>query len=121
MKIINEVAERMGVIPKLSLGIKLEGGGVQSTGPHLVTFGKAELVEGKDWKGVARREMKLNLIKDGKKCYYQFPLRGDNGKPHYLLEKLMGVEEGDERVLELKSAGAKKFIEVRLPKEVGRI
>ena len=115
------MADKLGVVPKLSLGIKLEGGGVKSTGPHLVIFAGAELTIGKDWVGKERREMRLNLIEKGRKCYYQFPLRGDNGKPHYLIEKLLGVKEGDQRVLELKSAGAKKFIEVKMVGEVGRI
>ena len=112
----------MGVIPKLSLGIKLEKGGVQSTGPHLVTFVGAEHVVGKDWKsGKERREMRIDLMENGRKCFYQFPIRDDKGQPHYLIAKLMEVKAGDQRVLELKSKGAMKFIEVRVPGEVGRV
>lgn len=122
MKIINEIAGKLGVIPRLSLGIKLEGGGVKSTGPHLVTIVGAKEVTGKDWKtGKDRPEIRLSLLEKGQKFHYFFPVKSDKGTPHYLIEKLMYLKDGSEVILELKSYGAKKIIDVRAPGEIERI
>ena len=122
MKTINEIAGRLGIIPRLSLGIKLEGGGVKSTGPHLVTIVGAKEVTGKDWKtGKDRPEIRLSLLEKGSKYHYFFPVKSDKGVPHYLIEKLMDLKDGAQVILEMKNRGAKTFIDVRAPGEVERI
>ena len=113
MKNLRALQEPMKIYPKLRLGIKLEKGGVKLTGPHKVKFLEEPVtVQGKDDKGQPRKELKFIVEENSIKYRWQIPLLGENGQAHYLLEKLMGVEVGDERILEMKKRGVRNYTDV---------
>lgn len=104
----------MNILPKLRLGTKLEKGGVQSTGPHLVKFlEEPTTTMGKDEQGKPRKELKFIVEEKGIKMRWQIPVLGKDGQPSYLIERLMNIEIGDERILEMSKHGIKNFIDVR--------
>lgn len=119
MKNLQTLATQLNILPKLRLGIKLEGGGVQVTGPHQVKFLEEPVtIMGKDERGAPRKELKFVVEEKGIKYRWQIPILGKDGQPSYLIERLMGVEVGDERILEMKKQGIKNYIDIRLPGEV---
>ena len=115
MENTKRVAEKLKVVPKLKLGVKLEKGGVQSTGPHLVTFLEDMIVNGRDDLGKPRQEIRFTVEESGIKYRWNIPILGKDGNPHYLVEKLMNIEPGQMRILEMKKFGAKNFVDVREP------
>ena len=115
MKNLQILAEKLNVLPKLRLGIKLEKGGVQSTGPHKVKFVEEPTTTmGKDESGKPRQELKFIVEENGIKYRWQTPILGKDGQPSYLIERLLNVEVGDERVLEMRKRGIKNYIDVRM-------
>lgn len=118
MKNLHVLAEQLKILPKLRLGIKLEGGGVQVTGPHQVKFlEEPTTIMGKDEKGQPRKELKFIVEEKGIKYRWHIPILGKDGQPSYLIERLMDIEVGDERILEMKKQGMKNYIDVRMPGE----
>lgn len=122
MKNLHTLAETLHIMPKLRLGVqtlKDDGtkGGVKSTGPHLVKFlEEPTTCMGKDEKGNPRKELKFIVEENSIKFRWQIPILGKDGQPSYLIERLMNIEVGDERILEMCKTGIKNFIDVR---EVG--
>lgn len=118
MKKVQEVAAHLGVVPKLQLGRKLVGGGVESTGPHHVKFVEEPVVVmGKDEKGQPRKEFKFIVEEDGKKYRWHVPILSKEGQPSYMVERTMHIEVGDERIVELMKARGRNYIDVRMPDE----
>lgn len=118
MKNLHLLATQLKIMPKLRLGIKLEKGGVSPTGPHKVKFlEEPTTVMGKDEKGAPRKELKFTVEEDGIKYRWQVPILGKDGQPSYLIERLMNVEVGDERILEMMKQGIKNYIDVRMVDE----
>ncbi len=114
MKNLKLLAEQLNVLPKLRLGIKLEKGGVKSTGLHRVTFvEEPSTVMGRDDSGKPRKELKFIVEEGAIKYRWQIPILGKDGQPSYLIERLMNIEVGDERILEMSRHGAKNYIDVR--------
>ena len=114
MKHTKTVTDTLKIVPKLQLGIKLDGGGVKSTGPHRVRFISDSIVEGVDPEtGKPRKEMKYLVEEDGITKRWHVPIRDKQGNPNYLLERLMGIEEGDEAILEMKRKGIKNYVTVQ--------
>jgi hypothetical protein len=102
------------VLPKLKLGIKLAGGGVKSTGPHHVAFLlEPTVIVGKDDKNVPRKELRFEVEEAGIRYRWQAPIMGKDGQPSYLIEKLMHISVGEERILEMMRNGARNYIDVR--------
>lgn len=114
MKNLQILAEQLNILPKLRLGNKLEKGGVQATGPHHVKFLEEPVtVMGRDEKGAPRKELKFIVEEGNIKYRWQVPILGKDGQPSYLIERLMNIEVGDERILEMCKQGIKNFIDVR--------
>lgn len=113
------LAEQLNVLPKLRLGvqtIKEDGkkGGVKSTGAHHVKFlEEPTTTMGRDENGQPRKELKFIVEENGIKFRWQIPILGKDGQPSYLIERLMHIEIGDERILEMSKHGMKNFIDVR--------
>lgn len=118
MQKVQEIAKQLGVVPKLRLGIKKVGGGVEPTGPHLVKFvQEPTVVMGKDETGKPRKEMKFIVEEGGVQYRWNVPILNKEGQPHYLIERLMDVQVGDQRVLEMCKRGARNYTDVRLSDE----
>ena len=120
MKNLKVLAETLNVLPKLRLGIqtiKEDGkkGGVKSTGAHRVKFlEEPTTTMGRDENGQPRKELKFIVEENGIKFRWQIPILGKDGQPSYLIERLMNIEIGDERILEMSKHGMKNFIDVRM-------
>lgn len=114
MEKVKEVAKAMNVVPKLRLGIKLAGGGVESTGPHKVKFvAEPTIVQGKDEQGNLRKELKFLVSESGNEHRWNVPLLNKEGQPNYLIERLMNVSVGQEMVLEMVRVRGRNYIDVR--------
>jgi hypothetical protein len=117
MKVSQELMKKAGVYPKLRLGIKRDGGGVQSTGPHTVKMVSDKIVTGIDRDTNKPIEyVKYVVEQDGVQKEYRTRLRNkETGELNYLIQHLSQVEEGETVVLEMKKMGMKNYIEVRYP------
>jgi hypothetical protein len=114
MEKVKEVAEKLHILPKLKLGIKLTGGGVKSTGPHHVKFiAEPTIIMGKDDKNLPRKEFRFEVEEAGITYRWQVPIMGKDGQPSYLIEKLMHIAVGDERILEMMKERGRNYIDVR--------
>jgi hypothetical protein len=115
MKKVKEIADYYKIAPKLRLGTKLVGGGVKTTGPHKVKFTEEPtVVMGKDDKGQPRKEMKFLVEEKGVIYRWNVPILNKEGQPNYLIERLMNIEVGDERILEMHRERGRNYIDVRL-------
>ena len=124
-KILNKAVESGNYLPRLSLFVKLEGGGTRSTGKHNVKILGDKVVKARDF--ITKQEIykiELLLEEDGIKKTYSFRMKDkDNpNKPHYLVERFANIEAGTEVVLEgKKSATGGKYVDVQVvgePQEV---
>ena len=112
------MATELGVRPELKLG---QGSPPTSTGPHTVKLLKAKEVKATNFKTKAEyRAIALLLEENGIEMTYEFPLfkdgdKGGTSKPHYLFNRLVGIANGTEVVMELKKEGAITFIDVKIP------
>lgn len=114
MEKVKELAEKMKYLPKLRLGTKLPKGGVQSTGPHKVKFLEEPVfVKGTDDRGKERDEMKFVVEENGQKFRWNVPILNKEGKPSHLMDGLMEVKVGDERILEILKFGSKNYTSMR--------
>lgn len=113
MENVKKLADKMGVVPRLKLGIKTDKG-VQSNGAHRVKFlAEPTFIKGKDFKGNEQEQMKF-IVEEGMMKYaWIVPIKGKDGQASYLIQHLMDIEVGDERILEMKRHGAQNHIEVR--------
>ena len=129
MKNLRALAEPLKIYPKLRLGMQKIVAGefdknnnpktiIVPTGPHRVKFLEEPVTTmGKDDKGLPRKELKFIVEEDGVKYRWQIPLLNKEGQPSYLIERLMNVEVGDERILEMMKAGIKNYVDVRAADE----
>lgn len=114
MEKVKEIAKTLNILPKLRLGIKQAGGGVKSTGAHRVKFvAEPTVVMGRDHEGKERKELRFVVEENGQQYRWNVPIFGKDGQPSYLIERLMHIEVGDERILEMTRHGAKNYIDVR--------
>ena len=106
-------------MPKLRLGVKLAKGGVSSTGPHSVKFVEEPIVIlGKDHEGKQRKELKFIVEENGIRYRWNVPIMNKEGtQPNYLMERIMDISIGDERILEMMRQGARNYVDVRKPDE----
>ena len=104
-------------MPELKLGI---GSPPKSTGPHKVKLLAGKEVLGRDFKTRAeRRDFRILVEENEVKKTYQFPILGEDGKPHYLLIQFANIPEGSEVILEMKREGARTFISMTIEGEEG--
>lgn len=110
---IRDVAQAIKLYPRIQLGKKILGGGVLSTGPHTVTFvEEPAVIMGKDHEGNPRKEFKFVLKEHGQLYRWNVPILNKEGQPNYLVERLLDVEVGDVRVLEMKKRGRNNYVDV---------
>lgn len=118
MKAINNLMTKLDATPKLRLGRKLEGGGVELLGPkHIKILGEPSSIMGKDPKtGLPRQEMKFMVEHEGRKYRWLVPFlsKDDGTQPHYLVERMseLDIQVGDELILEMKRNGPKNYVEI---------
>ncbi len=118
MKVIQEIAKELKIVPKLRLGTKLLAGGVESSGPHHVKFlEEPTIVTGKDERGKPRRELQFLIEESGIKYRWNVPVLSKEGQPSYLIERLMNVKPGDSRILEMAKYAGRNYIDVRKENE----
>lgn len=119
MKVTKEVLAKMGIVPRLRLGEKLEKGGAKSTGPHKVKIISETLKNVKDKEtGKPVQAIEYLLEESGvKKVWvqplYKFDKVTKTNNPNYLLERLSELNEGEEFILEMKKSGMKNYINVQ--------
>src|SRR3990167_8479487 len=102
MKNSKETLDKMGFQPPLKLATKDEKGIVRGTGPHIVTVKSDRIVKGTDYEGKEQYEVELTLEESGELKTYNFPVKGDDGKPHYLLVRFGDIEPEEQVVMEFK-------------------
>jgi hypothetical protein len=118
MEIIDKVAAKMSVVPKLKLGIRIvkpdgKSGGVKSTGSHTVKFlEEPKIIMGKSFEGKPRQEFKFIVEEKGERFRWMVPLTNKEGEPNYLIEKLLKLQVGDVLILEMKKSGANNYIDI---------
>lgn len=116
MEKIREIAKAIKLYPRIKLGEKSLGGATVGTGPHKVKFvEEPNVITGKDKKGNPRKELKFILQESGQLYRWQVPILNDEGQPHYLVERLMDIQVGEIRVLEMKKRGPRSYIDVMDP------
>lgn len=103
------------IVPRLNLGSKLAEGGVKSTGPHTVKFlEEPVVVVGKDFiTSKERKELRFIVEENGVNYRWNVPILNKEGQPNYLVERLIDVEVGDERILEMVRKGTRNYIDIR--------
>ena len=117
MKKLKEIALAINLHPKLQLGEKLPKGGVKPTGPHTVKFLEEPMVVIINKEGKSVKAMRFIVEENGQKFRWVVPVLNKEGQPNYLIERLMNVEVGDTRILEMKKQGARNYIDVSIPGE----
>src|SRR3954447_24692494 len=112
MKTSREILLKAGLFPKLRLGIK-GSKGVTATGPHKVKIIEDKIIQKLDPDGKPTHYVRYIFEEDGQKKQYDARMRSKDGNdPHYLVQALADIEEGEEIMLEMKKAGIKNYIEV---------
>ncbi len=110
---VKEVMDAMGVLPKLHLGLKTPKGAV-STGPHTVKFlSEPEGIAGKDFNGKPAKFLRFEVEENGVRMHWRVNILNREGQANYLLERLLAIKVGDERVLEMSKTGMKNYIDIR--------
>lgn len=113
MQKVAEVAKALNILPKLQLGVKQQGGGVNPTGPHQVKFvAEPTIVFGKGEDGKPRKELRFEVEENGQRFRWNVPLLNKEAQPNYLIERLIDVSVGDERVLEMIRERGRNYISV---------
>lgn len=113
---IRDIARAIKLYPRIKMGERTLGGAVQGTGPHKVKFmEEPTVITGKDKKGNPRKELKFILQEHGQLYRWQVPILNEEGQPNYLVERLMDIEVGDIRVLEMKKRGPRNYVDVMDP------
>ncbi len=115
MEISKKLMQSAGIFPKLRLGVKLDKGGVQPTGPHTVVMVSDKIVQGLDREtGKVIEFVKYIVEENNVQKEYRTRLKNkETGELNYLVQNLSQVEEGDTVVLEMKKMGLKNYVEVR--------
>jgi hypothetical protein len=115
MKNLDKVLDQLKVVPKLRLGIKLEKGGMEPTGPHHIKFVEEPVVvAGSDPDtGAPRQELKFIVEEDGRRYRWNVPVLNKQKEPNYLLEVLAPFKVGDEAIVQMGRRGIKNYIAVK--------
>jgi hypothetical protein len=112
MKISREILLKSGLYPKLKLGER-KGGRVVPTGPHKVKILEDKIIKKLNTEGQEEYFVRYILEENGEKKQYDAHMKSKGGTdPHYLVQALADVHEGEELILEMKKAGVKSYIEV---------
>lgn len=112
MRISKDILLKSGLYPKLQLGVK-KGSAVVSTGPHKVTMLEDKIIRKMNTDGKEEYFVRYILTEGGEKKQYDVHMKSKVGDdPHYLVQALSSVHEGEELILEMKKAGVKSYIEV---------
>lgn len=122
MKTSQEILKKANVTPRLRLFEKLPQGGTKSTGPHKVRILEDRASKDIDPQTGKERHIVIYLVEeDGVKMKYIAPMqsRKDPREPHYLVQRLAVIEEGEEIILEGKKSGKGSYIDVQRLKKVG--
>ena len=105
--------DQAGIKPRLRLGNKKDGGGVDSTGPHTVKFIKDRVVKGKNPEtGKEREEVEYTFEEDGVEKTYNTPVKNKEGDLSYLVQRMADYNYGDFMILEMKRIGIKNYISI---------
>lgn len=122
-KILLQASEQGKYFPKLSLFIKKEGGGTQSTGSHKVKLISCKIVKGRAFKDKGERyEAQLLIEENNIQKTYNFPIKDElTGKIHYLVERLAPIPEGTEIILEGKRSTSGSYIDVKVVGKGGEL
>lgn len=108
-----KLTEEAGIVPRLQLGNKTEGGGVESTGPHNVIFKADRTVKGKHPVTLAERaEVQYTFTEGGSDKTYNVAVKNTEGKLNYFIIRMAEFNYGDPLVLEMKKKGIKNFIDI---------
>ena len=113
MKILKDILKQANIVPDLKLFTKREGGGTQTTGPHIVKLIDSKIIKGSEY--LTNKEVyivRLLLEENGEQKKYEFPVKNQKGDVHYLVHRLAEFKEGSEIVLEGKSEGGRSFTSV---------
>lgn len=121
MEISKKLMDKAGILPKLRLGVKVEGSGVESTGPHKVVVAGERLERGIDRDtGKEIEVMRYEFdCDDGERREYEVPVKDKGGKLHYLVQRFAEVNVGDMVTLEMKRQGARNYIQVTTKGDTG--
>src|SRR4051812_18787230 len=112
MKTSREILLKSGLFPKLKLGER-KGGRVVPTGPHRVKILEDKIIKKLNADGVEEFFVRYIFEENGEKKQYDAHMKAKGGTdPHYLVQALADVKEGEELILEMKKAGVKSYIEV---------
>lgn len=112
MKISKELLQKAGILPKLRLGIKQQGGGVKSTGSHKVKVLEDKIIKKPNDKGEMIEWVRYVIEEGEEQKVYDTKLRDKTGQPSYLVQRFAEIKEGEEVILEMKKQGVKNYIEV---------
>lgn len=113
METVKQVMDSLGVLPRLHLGIKSPKG-VTPTGPHTVTFlSEPEGITAKDHNGKPGKYLRFEVEENGLRLHWRVAVLNREGQANYLLERLVALKPGDVRVLEMRKAGMKNYIDIR--------
>lgn len=110
--------------PKLQLGERVPTGkndkngepayAIKPTGPQVVKITAEPTTTTIKKAGVETKVFKFIVEKNGQKYKWYVPIMNKDGSEgHYLIERLMDVEVGEEITLEMKKQGARNYIDVR--------
>ena len=107
------------LVPRLSLAEKITDDygklkGTRSTGKHKVKFISDKVIKGKDFNtGNERHEMEYIFEENGNNYSYSKPLRDDNGKVYYFIQKMDEFNYGDTLILEYVPKGLNGYIDIK--------
>lgn len=105
--------KKANILPKLRLGMKTDKG-VKSTGKHHVTLIEEKPIEGKNFQGQIIPMVRFIFEEAGEKKKYDAPMKNKEGtEPHYFVQSMSDVTEGDEIILEMVKSGMKNVINVQ--------
>jgi len=104
-------------LPYLQLAVRKENEEgkmvVVGTGKHRVKFISDKTIKGTDYRTkIERPEVEYIFEENGQKKRYSVPVKNEEGKLHYLIERMADVNYGEEITLEYQRKGVKGFIDV---------
>lgn len=106
--------QKKNIVSLLQLAEQLPGGGTKSTGPHTVKMIRDEVGKNKDYiSGDMVDGLWFFVEENGQPFRYFVPYLNKQDEPHYLMERLAPIKEGDVVVLEYIRQGARGYIDVR--------
>ena len=107
MKTSLDILLKAGLHPKLILGER-RGNAVVSTGPHTVKMLEDKIIKKMNTEGKEEYFVRYIVEENGEKKQYDAHMKSKVGNdPHYLVQALADVHEGEELILEMKKAGNK--------------